>query len=57
MNTTRRHPRTLNEAFGPYTSNSLQPMPDKGNPWDVSTLAIAAIGVIALALAAVGWLG
>ncbi len=29
MNTTRRHPRTLNEAFGPYTSQHVEPMPSK----------------------------
>jgi len=26
MMTTRRHPRTLAEAFGPYTSNQLAPI-------------------------------
>lgn len=26
---TRRHPRTLAEAFGPYTSHDLQPMKDQ----------------------------
>lgn len=25
--TTRRHPRTLVEAFGPYTSHTVHPMP------------------------------
>lgn len=26
---TRRHPRTMAEAFGPYTSYDLHPMPQK----------------------------
>lgn len=29
MNTTRRHPRSMAEAFGPYTDNRLQPMPSR----------------------------
>ena len=45
------------EAFGPYTSRDLQPMRDDRSPWDAPTLAIAAIGVLALALAVVGMLG
>ena len=28
MNSTRRHPRTMQEAWGPYTSHDLQPMRD-----------------------------
>ena len=27
--TVRRHPRTLAEAFGPYTNHELQPMPER----------------------------
>lgn len=27
MLSTRRHPRTLVEAFGPYTSHTVHPMP------------------------------
>ncbi len=26
--TTRRHPRTVQEAFGPHTSREVHPMPD-----------------------------
>jgi hypothetical protein len=26
---TRRYPRTLSEAFGPYTDDRLQPMPTR----------------------------
>lgn len=29
MNTTRRHPRTMQEAFGPYTDGKLQPLPSR----------------------------
>lgn len=28
METTRKHPRTLEEAFGPHTSKAVYPMPD-----------------------------
>lgn len=28
MNNTRKFPRTLQEAFGPYTDNLLYPMPE-----------------------------
>ena len=54
---TRRFARSMQDAFGPYCDNRLHPMPDDRSPWDLSTLAIAAIGVLALALAVVGWLG
>lgn len=43
---TRRHPRTLVEAFGPYTSNTLHPMPDSR---DYSPRWWAAIALIAIA--------
>jgi hypothetical protein len=28
--TTRRHPRTLQEAFGPHASRDIQPIPEPG---------------------------
>ena len=43
---TRRHPRTLTEAFGPYTSNTLHPMPD---PRDYSPRWWTAIALVAIA--------
>jgi hypothetical protein len=42
------------EAFGPYTSHDLHPMPDKRGPWPLSDLALAAIAVLVLALIAAG---
>lgn len=49
---TRRYPRTLQEAFGPYTSNDLQPMREpRGRHMQdwllyiVALVALAAIGI------------
>lgn len=46
----RRHPRTLQEAFGPYTSQDLVPMRESRRRawqdwalWLVAVLALAAI--------------
>lgn len=35
---TRRYPRTMQEAFGPYTSNDLQEMDEQ--PWHIKDLAV-----------------
>lgn len=46
---TRRYPRTMAEAFGPYTSNDLQPMPeprDYSAAWWWAMLVIAVITLI-----------
>lgn len=47
---TRRHPRTMAEAFGPYTSHDLQPMRESrpySPAWWIAMAAIAvAIAVI-----------
>ena len=32
---TRKYPRTMQEALGPYTSDQLEPMPDDENVTDV----------------------
>lgn len=49
-NTTRKHPRSLVEAFGPYTDNVLHG-PQRPAPWHkaetIVTLA-SAIAVVAL---------
>jgi hypothetical protein len=46
----RRHPRTMTEAFGPYTDDTLHPMPDQRKTpahevalYIVAVLAVAAI--------------
>lgn len=53
--TPRRHPRTLTEAFGPYTSHNVAPMrdPPRNNPVHNATLATV-IGVL-IAIALVAW--
>lgn len=45
--TTRRHPRTLNEAFGPYTSQHIS---EPTQPWTAKRFA-GALSVVAAALA------
>ena len=57
MNSTRRHPRTLQEAFGPYTSRDVLPMRDQhSTPWTVSDIVIAVLVVGAAAAIFGGWL-
>lgn len=51
---TRRYPRTMAEAFGPYTSRDLQPMPDKSPDYGAGWwIAITLIALVALFLAAI----
>lgn len=52
MNTTRRHPRTLNEAFGPYTSQHVEPMPSTPSKWEriADRLFAIALGLIGCAI-------
>jgi hypothetical protein len=55
-NTTRKHPRTLNEAFGPYTSRDFDhqdPMPAADRVVIGVCAACAAILVI---MVSIGWL-
>jgi hypothetical protein len=52
-NTTRKHPRTLQEAFGPYTDHRLHEMEEQ-TPWRCSDLALAAIAVGVLVLISSG---
>lgn len=44
---TRRYPRTMAEAFGPYTSNELQPMRDtrKVPAHEIALYAVAVLAV------------
>lgn len=48
-NSTRRHPRTLQEAFGPYACGPIHPMPERdyGARW---WLALAVLAVVTLSL-------
>ena len=49
-----RHPRTLQEAFGPYCSRDVQPMRDNRASRVASVLLAVFIGVMG-ALAIVHW--
>lgn len=51
MSTTRRYPRTLQQAFGPYCSNEVHPMPDRGSAGErMAGAVLAIVGGIALAV-------
>lgn len=55
--TTRRHPRTLNEAFGPYCGCQIVEQPDPMPKADRIVVGICAAAAMALiAMVAVGWL-
>ena len=58
-NNTRRHPRTLSEAFGPYTSSELHPMREPEHlPWTAGDFALVAfvIAVIAAVFMHAPWI-
>ena len=48
---TRKYPRTMAEAFGPYTSNQLEPMPEADTVTDVA-LVLASVAAVALTVVA-----
>lgn len=45
---TRRYPRTLQEAFGPYTSRHIEPMPGTEPRWTPVRAALAIVYAITL---------
>ena len=49
---TRKYPRSMAEAFGPYTSNQLEPMPEDDAVTDVA-LVLASVAAVALAVMAI----
>ena len=49
---TRKYSRTMAEAFGPYTSNHLEPMPDDENVMAVA-LVLACVAAVALTVLAI----
>lgn len=49
---TRKYPRSMAEAFGPYTSNQLEPMPDDDAVTDVA-LVLACVAAVALTVLAI----
>lgn len=56
-NTTRRHPRTLQQAFGPYTSRDVEPMHDEPTRGEriADVLFAVALGLICAA-GLISWL-
>lgn len=48
---TRRYPRTMAEAFGPYTSHDLEPMSsapsEQSHIWATRVLAVILVATIA----------
>ena len=49
---TRKYPRSMAEAFGPYTSNQLEPMPEADDVTDVA-LVLASVAAVAVAVMAI----
>ena len=49
---TRKYSRTMAEAFGPYTSNQLEPMPEDDAVTDVA-LVLACVAAVALTVLAI----
>lgn len=46
-NTTRRHPRSLNEAFGPHTSHIITE-PQEHSDWDGVVIILGCIAAVAI---------
>ncbi len=55
---TRKYCRTMVEAFGPYTSSQLEPMPEADSVTDVALVlaSVAAAAVAAMAIFLWGWI-
>ena len=49
---TRKYPRSMAEAFGPYTSDQLEQMPEDDSVTDVALVlaSVAAVAVAAMAI-------
>ncbi len=54
---TRKYSRTMAEAFGPYTSNQLEPMPEDDAVTAVALVlaCVAAVALTVLAIVMWGW--
>lgn len=44
----RRFPRTMQDAFGPYTDNRLHPMPEPKPKHDAADIALYIVAMIAV---------
>ena len=49
---TRKYPRSMAEAFGPYTSNQLEPIPEANDVTGVA-LVLACVAAVALTVLAI----
>ena len=54
---TRKYSRTMAEAFGPYTSSQLEPMPEDDSVMDVALVlaSVAAVAAAVMAMILWGW--
>ena len=46
---TRKYPRTMQEALGPYTSDQLEPMPEADDAVADVALVLASVAAVAVA--------
>lgn len=54
---TRKHPRTLQEAFGPYTSSRIDELQPPMDTADVVVTVACALALMAVAIMAfMGWI-
>lgn len=54
---TRKYPRTLNEAFGPYASGPVHPKPEPMHPSDrIVLVASLMVGLSFFGMVVAGWL-
>ena len=52
---TRKYPRSMAEAFGPYTSNQLEPIPEANDVTDVALVLASVAAVAAAVMAMILW--
>ena len=52
---TRKYARTMAEAFGPYTSDQLEPMPEADDVTDVALVLASVAAVAAAVMAMILW--
>ena len=52
---TRKYPRTMQEALGPYTSSKLEPMPEADDVTDVALVLASVAAVAAAVMAMILW--
>ena len=52
---TRKYSRTMAEAFGPYTSDQLEPIPEADDVTDVALVLASVAAVAAAVMAMILW--